>query len=80
MDIEDAFKTLDSLIQEQIRMATTQVVKVNSEIKEGALPCQQSANFTSNPCPFRCQESRLGYSERREPDNLFVIRYFHCFM
>ena len=35
-DIEDALKTLGSLIEEQIRMAATQVMKATSENKEGA--------------------------------------------
>lgn len=35
-DIEDALNTLGSLIEEQIRMASTQVMKASSENKEGA--------------------------------------------
>ena len=34
-DIEDAFKRLDSLIQEEFRMAMAQVLKVTTEVKEG---------------------------------------------
>ncbi|KAH8995438.1 hypothetical protein EDB92DRAFT_2102231 [Lactarius akahatsu] len=33
-DIEDALKMLDSLIEEQIRMATTQATKATSELKD----------------------------------------------
>ena len=34
-DIEDALKRLDSLIQEEFQMATAQILKVATEVKDG---------------------------------------------
>ncbi|KAH9033729.1 hypothetical protein EDB83DRAFT_1830797 [Lactarius deliciosus] len=35
-DIEDALKRLDSLIQEEFQMVTTQILKITTEVKDGA--------------------------------------------
>ncbi|KAH9023529.1 hypothetical protein EDB83DRAFT_2320148 [Lactarius deliciosus] len=35
-DIEDALKRLNSLIQEEVQMVTTQILKVATEVKDGA--------------------------------------------
>jgi hypothetical protein len=79
-DIQGALNMLDSLIQKQIRMAATHIMKVNSEVNEGAHPCQPGAHVPLKLCPSSCQESqlRVGYSEQHERDNLFVICYLHC--
>ena len=62
-------------------MATAQVMKATSEIKDGAHPSgnQPGAYVTLmlNPCPSRYQENQLGYSEQHKRDKVFVIRYFH---
>ena len=68
-DIEDALKTLESLIQEVIRMATTPVTKTT-----GAHPHRLVTHVTTILCPFRCQGSQFCYSERYK---LFVICYFY---
>jgi hypothetical protein len=34
-DIEDALKRLDSLIQEEFQMATAQILKVATDVKDG---------------------------------------------
>jgi len=37
-DIEDALKRLDTLTQEEVRIAIAQILKAISELKDGARP------------------------------------------
>ena len=37
-DIQDALKRLDSLIQEEVQMATAQILKITTEVKDGLQP------------------------------------------
>ena len=37
-DIQDALKRLDSLIQEEFLMATAQILKIATEVKDGSHP------------------------------------------
>ncbi|KAH9040853.1 hypothetical protein EDB83DRAFT_2318279 [Lactarius deliciosus] len=56
-DIEDALRKLDSLIQEEVRMAVAQIKSDTSQLKGGAQPIRSVTHFTLNDCPPRCRES-----------------------
>ena len=47
-DIEDGLKKLDSLIQGEHGMATAQVLKATSEIKDGVQPYRPVMRFSLN--------------------------------
>ena len=53
-DIEDALKRLDSLIQEEVQMATAQILKVTTEAKDGTVPYRPVTDITLNARPPRC--------------------------
>jgi hypothetical protein len=40
-DIQDALKRLDGLIQEEVLMATAQILKVATKVKDGSQPTDQ---------------------------------------
>ncbi|KAH9044895.1 hypothetical protein EDB83DRAFT_2553851, partial [Lactarius deliciosus] len=47
-DIEDALKRLDSLTQEEVRMAIAQVLKAINELKDGAKKANETVQQTAN--------------------------------
>jgi hypothetical protein len=54
-DIQDALKRLDNLIQEEFRMATAQILRVATEIKDGMQPYRQLfTHITLNAHSLRC--------------------------
>ncbi|KAH9170950.1 hypothetical protein EDB89DRAFT_2243816 [Lactarius sanguifluus] len=47
-DIEDALKRLDSLIQEEIQMAIAQILKITTEVRDGADKTNMAMQMMSN--------------------------------
>ena len=79
-DIEDAFKKLDTLINEEVRMAIAQTLTATIERKEGMRSVHPVAHFTLNRRPLRLQESRCGFCgkdgrncEEHKRNKVFVI-------
>ena len=58
-------------------MATTQVMKATSELKDGEHLPRPGADVSMNHCPSRCRESQRDYVDRYKLDNGFVISRFH---
>ncbi|KAI9437504.1 hypothetical protein H4582DRAFT_2129360 [Lactarius indigo] len=55
-DIEDALKTLDSLIQEEVQMAIAQILKVTTEAKDGTWFPRLGTHIKLNACLPRCRQ------------------------
>ena len=58
-DIEDALKRLDHLIQEEVQMATAQILKATTEIKDSTPRYQLIINITLKVRPYRCRKNQL---------------------
>jgi hypothetical protein len=57
-DIEDSFKRLSNLIEEEVRMAIAQTLRATIEHKSGVQPLRPVTHHTLNHCPHRCQASQ----------------------
>jgi hypothetical protein len=57
-DIEDALKRLDSLIQEEFQMLMAQVLKVTTEVKDGARRYRLITNITFKVRSSRCRKKQ----------------------
>jgi hypothetical protein len=64
-DIEDSFKRLNNLIEEEVRMAIAQTLRATIERQSGAQPVLPITHLTLNHCPHRCQASQRGYGYRQ---------------
>ena len=50
-DIEDSFKRLNNLIEDEVRMAIAQTLRTTIEHKSGAQPIQPVTHLTPKHCP-----------------------------
>ena len=82
-DIEESFKRLNNLIEEEVRMAIAQTLRATIEHKSGAQPFQPVTHLTLKHCPHRCQASQRGCCERntqrykQHRRNKVFVNYYH---